>query len=179
MDLERHRWAQRSLTAVVFLLICVVGGRALASPSSAGPGDALTLIRQALAALEVTPPAGSVALGKIIQALLVQDTRGVDMVHVQEAARALGVQDTAGAVAQLIDALPPGQREAARERELFVRVYAAEVAPVEELRLFGRQVLFTHVHAHARHARDVRAVVDEDDAADWPAQAGRLLDGLQ
>ncbi len=113
MDLERHRWAQRSLTAVVFLLICVVGGRALASPSSAGPGDALTLIRQALAALEVTPPAGSVALGKIIQALLVQDTRGVDMVHVQEAARALGVQDTAGAVAQLIDALPPGQREAA------------------------------------------------------------------
>ena len=33
--------------------------------------------------------------------------------HVQEAARALGVQDTAGAVAQLIDALLPGQHDAA------------------------------------------------------------------
>lgn len=71
------------------------------------PKDALTLVRQALAALEVTPPAISVATGKIIKALLARDTRGVDMAHVQEAAHALGQQDSAAAAAQLIAALRP------------------------------------------------------------------------
>jgi hypothetical protein len=101
------------LGAVFLLLLCVLGAWGPAASAPAGPGDALTLVRQALAALEATPPAVSVALGKIIQALLARDTRGVDMVHVQEAARALGVQDTAGAVAQLIDVLLPGQHDAA------------------------------------------------------------------
>ena len=104
------RKASPSLAAVFLLLLCVLGAWGPASSAPAGPGDALTLVRQALAALEVTPPAVSVALGKIIQALLARDTRGVDMAHVQEAARALGVQDTAGAVAQLIDALLPAEQ---------------------------------------------------------------------
>lgn len=72
------------------------------------PQDALTLVRQALAALEVTPPAESVALRKVIYALLSRDTRGVDIARVQEAARALGALDTIGAAAKLIDALSPG-----------------------------------------------------------------------
>lgn len=73
------------------------------------PGDALTLVRQALAALEVTPPAVSVATGKIIKALFAQDTRGVDMAHVQEAAQAIGMRDFAAAAVQLIDALRPAR----------------------------------------------------------------------
>jgi len=71
------------------------------------PNDALTLVRQALAALEITPPAVSVATVKVINALLARDTRGVDMAHVQEAARALGMDDSAAAAAQLIEALRP------------------------------------------------------------------------
>jgi hypothetical protein len=71
------------------------------------PQDALTLVRQALAALEVTPPAVSVATAKVIKALLARDTRGVDMAHVQEAAQALGQQDSTAAAAQLIAALRP------------------------------------------------------------------------
>ena len=71
------------------------------------PQDALTLVRQALAALEVTPPAVSVATAKVIKALLARDTRWVDRVHVQEAAQALGQQDSAAAAAQLIAALRP------------------------------------------------------------------------
>lgn len=79
-----------------------------AAPAEGEPKDALTLVRQALAALEVTPPADSVALRKIIYALLSPDTRGVDMARVQEAAQDLGALDPAGAAAQLIDALRPG-----------------------------------------------------------------------
>jgi hypothetical protein len=73
------------------------------------PSDALTLVRQALAALEVTPPAVLVATGKIIKALFARDTRGVDMAHVQEAAQAIGMHDSAAAAAQLIDALRPAR----------------------------------------------------------------------
>ncbi len=74
------------------------------------PQDALTLVRQALAALEVTPPAVSVATAKVIKALFARDTRGVDMARVQEAAQALGLQDSAAAAAELlIDALRPAR----------------------------------------------------------------------
>ena len=73
------------------------------------PSDALTLVRQALAALEVTPPAVLVATGKIIKALFARDTRGVDMAHVHEAAQAIGMHDSAAAAAQLIDALRPAR----------------------------------------------------------------------
>jgi len=75
------------------------------------PNDALTLVRQALAALEVTPPAVLVATAKVIKALLAKDTRGVDMARVQEAAQTLGQQDSAAAVPQLIDALRPAGAE--------------------------------------------------------------------
>ncbi len=84
-------------------------------PTHAAPGavvepkDALTLVRQALAALEVAQPAVSVATAKVIKALFAQDTRGVDMARVQEAAQALGQQDSAAAAADLIEALRPAR----------------------------------------------------------------------
>ena len=73
------------------------------------PSDALTLVRQALAALEVSPPDDLVATGKILKALFARDTRGVDMAHVHEAAQAIGMRDSATAAAQLIDALRPAR----------------------------------------------------------------------
>jgi hypothetical protein len=73
------------------------------------PSDALTLVRQALAALEVSPPDDLVATGKILKALFARDTRGVDMARVHEAAQAIGMGDSATAAAQLIDALRPAR----------------------------------------------------------------------
>ncbi len=73
------------------------------------PNDALTLVRQALAALEVTPPDVLTATAKVIKALFAKDTRGVDMARVQEAAQALGQEDAAAAAARLIDALRPAR----------------------------------------------------------------------
>lgn len=73
------------------------------------PKDALTLVRQALAALEVTPPAVSVATGKTIKAMFAPDRRGVDMARVQAAAQALGQNDSAAAAADLIEALRPAR----------------------------------------------------------------------
>lgn len=102
--------AKKLTTALAAGALVIVGLSALpeyAYPAAVQPQDALTLVRQALAALEVTPPAVSVALQKIIYALLSRDTRGVDMERVQEAARALGALDTAGAAAELTDALRP------------------------------------------------------------------------
>ncbi len=110
----RATWdrAKRPITgvaagALLILAVSTLPAHAYAE-AVAEPADALTLVRQALAALEVTPPAVSVALRKIIYALLSHDTRGVDMTRVQEAAQALGELDTAAAAAKLIDALRPG-----------------------------------------------------------------------
>lgn len=96
------------LAAGALLISCLSTLPGYAYTEAVEPKDALTLVRQALAALEVTPPAVSVALRKIIYALLSRDTRGVDMARVQEAAHALGALDSAGAAAKLIDALRPG-----------------------------------------------------------------------
>jgi hypothetical protein len=77
--------------------------------AAAEPSDALTLVRQALAALEVSPPDDLVATGKILKALFARDTRGVDMARVHEAAQAIGMSDSVTAAAQLIDALRPAR----------------------------------------------------------------------
>lgn len=105
---DRTRRVPIKLAAGALLISCLSTFPGYAYPEAVEPKDALTLVRQALAALEVTPPAVSVALRKIIYALLSRDTRGVDMARVQEAAHALGVLDSAGAAAKLIDALRPG-----------------------------------------------------------------------
>jgi len=107
---DRSRRLTIGVTAGVLLVLGLSALPARAYLEAAvEPSDALTLVRQALAAMEVTPPAVSVATGKIIKALFARDTRGVDMTRVQEAAQALGELDTAAAAAQLIAALRPAQ----------------------------------------------------------------------
>lgn len=105
---DQTRRVPTTLAAGVFVIACLSALPGPAYPAAAEPKDALTLVRQALAALEVTPPADSVALRKIIYALLSRDTHGVDIARVQEAAQDLGALDPAGAAAKLIDALRPG-----------------------------------------------------------------------
>jgi hypothetical protein len=107
---DRARRLTTGLAAGVLLILAVSTLPPDAYPEAVvEPQDALTLVRQALAALEVTPPAVSVATAKVIKVLLARDTRGVDMAHVQEAAQALGQQDSAAAAAQLIAALRPAR----------------------------------------------------------------------
>jgi len=77
----------------------------------ATPRDALTLVRQALAALEVSPPDVAVATERVIKALFAQDTRGVDMPRVRDAAQALGAEDATAAAAYLMQALHPAEAE--------------------------------------------------------------------
>jgi hypothetical protein len=75
------------------------------------PQDALTLVRQTLAALEATPPNLSVASEKLSAALHAQDSRGVDMARVTQAAQAFGLHDPAAAAAQLLEALRPAMQQ--------------------------------------------------------------------
>jgi hypothetical protein len=107
---DRVRRLTTGVAAVALLILGLSTLPAHAYPGAAvEPSDALTLVRQALAALEVTPPADLVATGKILKALFARDTRGVDMAHVHEAAQAIGMRDSAAAAAQLIDALRPAR----------------------------------------------------------------------
>ena len=104
--------ARRLITGVAAGALLILGLSTLpghAYPGVVEPNDALTLVRQALAALEVTPPAVSVATGRVIKALFAQDTRGVDMARVKEAAQSLGLNDAGAAAGQLIDALRPAR----------------------------------------------------------------------
>ncbi|MHB8731151.1 MAG: hypothetical protein ACYDAB_05110 [bacterium] len=82
---------------------------ATAAPPPATPRDALTLVRQALAALEVSPPDVAVATERVIKALFARDTRGVDMPRVRDAAQALGAEDATAASAYLMKALRPAE----------------------------------------------------------------------
>ena len=77
----------------------------------AAPQDALTLVRQALAALEASPPNVGVAAERVIKALFARDTRGVDMPRVRDAQQALEEEDadTAAAAAYLMEALRPSE----------------------------------------------------------------------
>jgi hypothetical protein len=95
-------------TAVLILGFAVFGPAVVSARAAVTPRDALTLVRQALAALEVTPPDVAVATERVIKALFAQDTRGVDMPRVREAAQALGEEDTEAAAAYLMAALRSG-----------------------------------------------------------------------
>jgi hypothetical protein len=83
-----------------------------AQPASV-PQDALTLVRQALAALEVSPPDVGVAAERVIKALFARDTRGVDMPRVRDAQQALDDEDPSAAAAYLMEALRPAEAEPA------------------------------------------------------------------
>jgi hypothetical protein len=102
----RNWWAAASGAAAAILLL---GLSALAAQAPATPRDALTLVRQALAALEVSPPDAAVATERVLKALFAQDTRGVDMPLVRDAAQALGAEDATAAAAYLIRALRPAE----------------------------------------------------------------------
>ena len=97
------------LSAAILILGFAFGPAAVSARAAATPRDALTLVRQALAALEVTPPDIAVATERVIKALFARDTRGVDMPRVREAAQALGEEDTEAAAAYLMAALRSGQ----------------------------------------------------------------------
>lgn len=96
-------------TTVLILGVAAFGPAVASARAAATPRDARTLVRQALAALEVTPPDVSVATERVIKALFAQDTRGVEMPRVREAAQALGAEDATAAAAYLTAALRPGQ----------------------------------------------------------------------
>jgi len=94
-----------------------------AAQPPATPRDALTLVRQALAALEVSPPDVAVATERVLKALFAQDTRGVDMPRVRDAAQALGAEDAMAAAAYLMKALRPAETAPAGvDRALLVPV---------------------------------------------------------
>jgi hypothetical protein len=76
----------------------------------AAPGDAFTLVRQALAALEVSPPDIGAAAERVIKAQFARDTQGVDMPRVREAQQALDDEDATAAAAYLMKALGPAER---------------------------------------------------------------------
>ena len=92
-------------TAVMLALPAVATAAALPAP----PQDALTLVRQALAALEVNPPNVGVAAERVIKALFARDTRGVDMPRVRDAQQALENEDAVAAASYLMVALRPAE----------------------------------------------------------------------
>jgi hypothetical protein len=114
----RNWWAAAGAAAAILLLSL----SALAA-APATPRDALTLVRQALAALEVSPPDVAVATERVLKALFAQDTRGVDMPRVRDAAQALGAEDATAAAAYLMRALRPAETApAGADRTLLVPV---------------------------------------------------------
>lgn len=101
------RWspAVAGVAAAAMLALPVVVAAPAAQP--AAPQDAFTLVRQALAALEVSPPNFGVAADRLIKALFARDTRGIDMPRVRNAQQALENEDAAAAAAYLMAALRP------------------------------------------------------------------------
>jgi hypothetical protein len=96
--------------AAAAVLVLRLASAALAgAPPAPIPLDAFTLVRQALAALEVRPPAVTVAAERILAALFAKDTRGVDMPRVRDAELALHDEDITVAAAYLIEALRPAE----------------------------------------------------------------------
>lgn len=103
------RWRIAAGVAAALLLLGLPAPASTAAGDAATPHEALTLVRQALAALEVSPPDLSVATERTIKALLAPDTRGVDMPRVRDAAQALGEEDAAAAATYLMQALRPSE----------------------------------------------------------------------
>jgi hypothetical protein len=104
----RNRWPAAVGGVAAGALILGLSASSFGQPA-ATPRDAVTLVRQALAALEVRPPDVAVATERVIKALLAQDTRGVNMSRVGDAAQALGAQDATTAAADLMEALRPAE----------------------------------------------------------------------
>jgi hypothetical protein len=126
----RNRWAAAGAAAAAILisgLWALPATRAAEPPAT--PRDALTLVRQALAALEVSPPDLGVATERTIKALLAPDTRGVDMPRLRDAAQALGEEDATAAAAYLMQALRPAETASGGgDRALLIPVRARFVA---------------------------------------------------
>lgn len=104
-----HRWTAACGAAALFVLGLAVPLTPASAQRTAPPRDALTLVRQALAALEVSPPDLAVATERVLKALFAPDTRGVDMPRLRDAAQALGEEDAAAAAAYLMAALRPAE----------------------------------------------------------------------
>jgi hypothetical protein len=120
----RGRWAAAggAAAAILWLGLSALPAASATQPP-APPRDALTLVRQALAALEVSPPDVAVATEQVLKALFAQDTRGVDMPRVRDAAQALGEEDAAAAADYLMQALRPAEAAPAGvDRTLLVPV---------------------------------------------------------
>jgi hypothetical protein len=96
---------------------------------ASGPQDAFAMVRQALAALEVSPPNIEVAVERVIAAQFARDTRGVNIPRVREAQQALEDEDPAAAAAYLMEALRPSEAgPAGLDRTLLVPVVPRFVA---------------------------------------------------
>lgn len=136
------RW--REAAGGIAVAVLMVGLWALPVPASAQeekttPREALTLTRQALAALEVSPPDLGVATERTIKALLAPDTRGVDMPRLRDAVQALGEEDATAAAAYLMEALRPA--EAGGERTLLIPVRPRFIATPAAYGLLAAAVL--------------------------------------
>lgn len=118
----RARWT----AAVAFAAVLALGLSMLsasAAPPAPVPQDALTLVRQALAALEVSPPDVGIASERVIKALFASDTRGIDMPRVRDAQQALEDEDPTAAAEYLKEALRSAEvGPAAIDRTLLVPV---------------------------------------------------------
>lgn len=121
----RARWSTAAGIAVAAMLALhtvAVTAVAASAAQPAAPQDALTLVRQALAALEVSPPNVGVAAARVLKALFARDTRGVDMPRLRDAQQALEDEDAAAAAAYLMDALRPSTGPSGLDKSLLVPV---------------------------------------------------------
>jgi len=113
MDGFRDRTGRTAAAAALAAALVAAALAAVPAPAEAQPAappqDALTFVRQALAALQVTPPDGKVAVERVLKALFARDTRNVDMPRVRDAQQALGEGDPVSAAAYLMRALRPAE----------------------------------------------------------------------
>jgi hypothetical protein len=110
MSAIRIRVSRRVSAVAAAAAALMLGLSALSVPAAqpaSVPQDARTLVRQALAAVEVSPPNVGVAAERVLKALFAKDTRGVDMPRLRDAQQALSQEDTAAAAGYLIEALHP------------------------------------------------------------------------
>ncbi len=137
------RWRTAAGVAAALLLLAVPAPPVSAAAAEATtPREALTLVRQALAALEVGPPDLGVATERTIKALLAPDTRGVDMPRLRDAAQALGEEDAAAAAMYLMQALRPSEAgPSAIDRALLVPAARRFVASPAAYALLAGAVL--------------------------------------
>lgn len=94
--------------AVLAAVLLIAGAPALAHKGAgAGPQDAATWVRQALALLEVKPPNIPEAAERLEGALKAKDSQGMDLALVRQAMEALKARNAEAATAMLTRALLP------------------------------------------------------------------------